>query len=52
MYGLSHLPVIDCHVHMRGTVDSIVNCAEIMEANKVSREGHWFLEIVKCELRG
>lgn len=34
-YGLSHLPVTDCHVHMRGTVDSMVNCAAIMEANKL-----------------
>lgn len=25
---------------------------EIMEANKVLRDGHWFFEIVKCELRG
>ena len=24
---------------------------EILETNKVSREGHWFLEILKCELR-
>ena len=24
---------------------------EIMEANKVLREGHWFWEIMKCELR-
>ncbi len=24
---------------------------EILEANKVLKEGHWFLEIVKCELR-
>jgi len=25
---------------------------EILEANNVLREGHWFFEIVKCELRG
>ena len=24
---------------------------EILETNKVSREGHWFLEILKCELK-
>jgi len=24
---------------------------EILETNKVLREGHWFLEILKCELR-
>lgn len=24
---------------------------EILEANKILREGHWFLEILKCELR-
>jgi len=24
---------------------------EILEANKVLREGHWFLEILKCDLR-
>ena len=25
---------------------------EILEASKVLREGYWFFEIVKCELRG
>ena len=34
MFGLAHLPVIDCHVHLRTTPDALVNGAEILEGTK------------------
>lgn len=42
--GEYHTLVIDGHLFGKRI--------EILEANKMLREGHWFFEIMKCELRG
>ena len=34
MFGLAHLPVIDCHVHLQPTLDALVNGSEILEGTK------------------
>lgn len=34
MFGLKHLPVIDCHVHLKPRLDALLNGAEILEATK------------------